>query len=322
MSTEYTYAVARIRAKELSLLTRQDLDVLLSAKDYDDCIRYLLDKGWGEEGKPTTASELLTSETEKLWSLMKELVGESDVFSVFTVQNDFHNLKASVKAVIRNTDPADMFINNGSETPERIYTAVKAKEYSALPEYLEGCAKTAMTALLQTGDGQLCDIIIDKACLETVYGIGRKSDNEIIRLYTELFVASADIKIAVRCSKIEKSLEFIKKCLADCESINTDLLSKAAVKSLDDIYSYLSFTDYSGAVDALKKSPAEFEKWCDNLLIEKMQTQKWEPFTVGPLAAYIIARENEIKAVRIILSAKLNDLDTEIVKERLRDMYV
>lgn len=58
------------------------------------------------------------------------------------------------------------------------------------------------------------------------------------------------------------------------------------------------------------------------MLTDKIKPQKWEPFSIGPLAAYIIARDNEIKAVRLILSAKLNALDSEAIKERLRDMYV
>jgi V/A-type H+/Na+-transporting ATPase subunit C len=35
-----------------------------------------------------------------------------------------------------------------------------------------------------------------------------------------------------------------------------------------------------------------------------------------------LARENEIKCVRIILSGKLNDLPEKSLKERLREMYV
>ena len=40
------------------------------------------------------------------------------------------------------------------------------------------------------------------------------------------------------------------------------------------------------------------------------------------LAAYILARENEEKTVRIILSGKKNHLDESAVAERVRDMYV
>ncbi len=322
MSKEYTYAVARIRAKELGLLTKQDLDTLIQTKDYDEAIRFLFDKGYGEDEKVKNAEEIIKKENEKTWELMSELVDDLNELDIFTIPNDFHNLKVSIKAVTRDITPVNMFVNNGNIEPQVIYEAVKSRNMSSLPNYLSECGKEALTALLQTSDGQLCDIIVDRASLEELSRLGLNADNDIIRLYTELSVASTNIKIAVRCNKTEKSLEFISKCLANCSTLNVDMLAKAASKSLEDIYNYLSYTSYSGAVEALKKSPTEFEKWCDNLLMEKMKTQKWEPFTIGPLVAYVIARDTEIKAVRIILSAKLNNLDTEIVKERLRDMYV
>lgn len=322
MPEEYTYAVARIRAKEMKLLTKSDLNALLSAKSYDECLRLLQDREWGEDGKTLSAPALLKAEREKTWALMRELVSDMSVFQVFLIPNDFHNLKVSIKAITRGMKPDGMFIENGTTGAQEIYDAVSKRDYSSLPAYLQEPAKEALSALLQTGDGQLCDIILDKASLQTVYHAGQEAQNEVIRLYAEITVASADVKIAVRCVKTGKSAEFIKRSLASCDTLNAGLLAKAAAKSLDDVYSCLQATDYAGAVDALKESPTAFEKWCDDLLIEKIKPQKWEPFSIGPLAAFIIARENEIKAVRLILSAKLNALDRDAVKERLRDMYV
>ena len=53
-----------------------------------------------------------------------------------------------------------------------------------------------------------------------------------------------------------------------------------------------------------------------------IKEQKSNPFTIGPLLAYIIARQNEINMVRIILSGKLNELPDSVVRERLRELYV
>ena len=47
---QYVYAVARIRSKELSLLSGAFLEQLTAAKDYDECIQLLMEKGWGEDG--------------------------------------------------------------------------------------------------------------------------------------------------------------------------------------------------------------------------------------------------------------------------------
>jgi len=35
-----------------------------------------------------------------------------------------------------------------------------------------------------------------------------------------------------------------------------------------------------------------------------------------------LAKEHEIKIIRIVMTGKLNDVPTEIINERLRDTYV
>ena len=152
--------------------------------------------------------------------------------------------------------------------------------------------------------------------------VPKKTKNEILELYGELTVASADIKTAIRANRTGKDLPFLKKALADCDTLDIDRLANAATDSLDAIYEYLERTDYADAIPEIKKSPSSFERWCDNRVIDAMRPQIHNPFTIGPLAAYILARENEIKTVRIILSGKLNDLPEEQIRERVREMYV
>jgi len=70
---QYVYAVARIRSKELSLLSGAFLEQLTAAKDYDECIQLLMEKGWGEDGM-TNAADILAIEKRKTWELINELV--------------------------------------------------------------------------------------------------------------------------------------------------------------------------------------------------------------------------------------------------------
>lgn len=323
MSADYTYANARIRAKESKLLSKHDLDRLLAAKDYEEVYRILLEKGWGEEdGKPLTPDELLKLEEEKTWSIINELAQDPNDFNVFRYQSDFHNLKVVIKSITRDSDPTDMMLNSGLVNGEKMYNLIKNREYKALPEYLSAVAEKAMSTILQTSDGQACDMIIDKACLESIAEIAKNSDEEILKLYAEEIVAVANIKTAVRCYKTGKSFDFIKRSLSECSTLNVSMLAKAAAKSIDDIISYLSSTEYKGAMQSLQTSMSAFEKWCDNRVMDQMKPQKWEPFSIGPLVAFIFARETELKSVRLIISCIQNNLDKEIIKERLRDTYV
>lgn len=322
MKRDFTYAVARVRAKELDLLSANDLDTLLACKNAEECLSFLSDKGWATD-QSNSFEELLESENEKTWQLMKELAGENcPELDIFFVPNDFHNLKASIKAVITNVKPQNIFYSVGKTDPNKIYESIKDKKYDLLPSYLQHCAKQAVTQLLQTGDGQLCDIIIDRYSLETLYSISQQANNETVRFYAEKTIAAANIKMAVRCAKTEKSLDFIKQCLAHCDSINKESLAVAATKGTDEIYNYLSFTEYSQGIKDLKHSLSSFERWCDNLLISSIKDQKWDPFSVSPLIGYALARKFEQNAVRLIITAKANNLADSIIRERLRDMYV
>ena len=318
---QYTYAVARIRSKELSLLGKSDFDQLMACKSEHDCLRYLRDKGWGKSGEENS-EQLLAIEREKTWELIRELVEDMSVFHTFLYDNDFHNLKAAIKQVYMNSEIPNIYISHGTIEPNFIYKAVKEHDFARLPEHMRDCAEEAYQVQLHTGDSQLCDIIIDKAALETTYQMGKSSGNDLLTLYVELKVASSNINIAIRSQKTGKDIVFLERALAECDSLDVKRLAAAAVDSEDAIFEYLLNTKYADAVEALKDSPSAFERWRDNLIINHIRPQKSNPFTLSPLAAYILARENEIKSVRILLSGKRNDIPEDSIRERLRDMYV
>lgn len=330
MSKDYTYAVARIRGREMALLNGAAMEQLVSAKTYDEALHFLADRGWGDPDRRLTAENLLEAETEKTWQLIGEMVDDMSAFDVFRIADDYHNLKAAIKLAYTGAGVEDerLFVTGGTIEPSRIKRAIREKDYSLLPESMAQTAAEAYDTLLHTGDGQLCDVILDRASLEATYQAGKEAGRNgdegsaVLCEYATLTVVAADIRIAVRCGQVGKSLDFIIRALAPCDELNVEALAHAALGGTESVAEYLSGTDYAPAAEALKSSPAAFERWCDNLIIEHMKPQKSNPFTIGPLAAYILARQNEIKCVRMVLSGKLNSLPDDIIRERLREMYV
>ena len=161
-----------------------------------------------------------------------------------------------------------------------------------------------------------------RAALDAIYKAGMEAKDKIIRDYAESAVAVADIKIAVRSQKTAKTIEFMKRAMAECKSISVDQLSRAALNGPEAIRDYLAGTEYAGGAEALAESPSAFERWCDNRIIQTISPQKYESFTIGPVVAYVLARQNEIKTVRIILSGKRSELPDDSIRERVREMYV
>ena len=96
---QYTYAVARIRTKELSIFSAATIEQLLARKTYENCLQFLQEKGWGDSDTPMDAEKILTREREKTWEDIRELVPDMSVFGILDYPNVFHNLKAAIKEV-------------------------------------------------------------------------------------------------------------------------------------------------------------------------------------------------------------------------------
>ena len=276
---EYTYAVARIRAQEGSLLTQSVIEQLMACQNETQCLQLLSEKGWGDPADAHDPVKMLQREEEKIWEVISDIAPDLSVFDVMSYTKVFHNVKAAIKVVCTGTEDRNVFYNDCSIPGAQMLEIVKNKEFGRLPE------------------------------------------DAIIREYAEATVAIADIKIAVRAQKTGKSQEFLKRALAPCDTVQVELLAKAAANGMDAIRDYLLTTAYAGGAEALAESPSAFERWCDNRMIETMRPQKYQAFSVGPLVAYIVARENEIKTVRIILTGKQNQFPEEAIRERIREMY-
>ena len=143
-------------------------------------------------------------------------------------------------------------------------------------------AKEAYETLLHGRDGQLCDVILDRAALGgAIAGAGEKSRVQIIKDYARSLIVVSDIRIAVRCCRTGKPLEFMKRAMAECEELKypeTDAGSFAGRRR----HPGLPDTERNGeAAEALAQSSLAFECWCDNQLMETIRPQKYNPFSVG-----------------------------------------
>ncbi|MFV0363403.1 MAG: V0D/AC39 family V-type ATPase subunit [Suipraeoptans sp.] len=322
MSEQYTYAVARVRAMEDSLFSDGVIEQLINCKDESQAITFLEEKGWGGNGVLSNAEKIFKREEEKTWETVGELKIDLSKFDVLSYPKLFHNLKAAIKAVGSEQMEWQYFYKDVDIERDEMMQIIQEKAFDHLPAFMQEAAEEATETFLRTKDGQLCDVIIDKAALDAMLKAGKESKERIIETYAETTVAVADIKIAVRSQMTNKALGFVKRSMAECDSLNIEQLSKATQINKEAIIEYLSTTIYKDGAEALKESPSAFERWCDNRMIQAISPEKTNPFTIGPIFAYVIARENEIKTVRIILSGIRNGLSEESIRERVRQMYV
>ncbi len=317
---EYATAVARIRVHETRLLGADKIEQLIAAESYRDALKRLGDLGYDVQSGD--ASVILKTEQQNAWQLLCEIAPDKSELEFLTVRNSFLNLKAALKCVVSGLEADAYFCAPANVPDETIVSAATTRDFSLLPEYMQDVAERAYTILTTTGDGQHADVIIDKKSLETYLDFAARLRDESLTKLAQFTVAAADMKIAYRCAKTANDAAFLDDALVACDEVDCGELKTAALAGEEEVIDCIARLGYSEAAELLRTSPAAFEKWCDDFVLSTVQGAKYEAFGFLPLAGYYIAKENEIKTLRIVLAAKENELPAEMIRERVRMLYV
>lgn len=320
--TEYTFAVARIRANETYLLDKSAMEQLLAAPDMRSALQLLADKGWDTGGALEDPNAMLRRQTEEMWGLLTQVAPEPRELSFLTAKNDFHNCKAALKSLVSNQSPESYWLIPNTVPVDMIWDAVSNQNFSRLPSEMQQAAQEAYRLLVRASDGQRADTLLDRAALEAVKGRADETGSDFAKRLAELMCATANLKIALRAAHTGRGDGFLQEALCECETLRKSALIAAAGRGVQELTQYLSETAYADCVQAFSKSFAAFEKWCDDLLMEQLDGARRVSFGLAPLVSYYVARDSEIKNIRILLSCKRLGLPAEQIRERMREAYV
>lgn len=314
------FAVASVRARENSLLTKSDLEQLINAESYGKAITLLSEKGY-DINEQSDYSAVLDKELNKVWEFLLDCAPEAEGLNALIVKNDFQNLKAVLKAEVMGYNAGEYLVNPCIVEHSKLIEAISSRNIKSLPDFLVAATEKAIDVLSKTESAQLCDAVTDTAALETIISFAKKSGDELLIQYANEYCLACDIKTAFRAIRTGKSSVFLNAAIADNALIDKKAFIDAALSGAEGFNEYLS-SDFSDYKVALEKSASSFEKYCDDKITQIIKKAKMTVFGISPLAAYYVAKETEIKCIRIILSAKQSHISSDIIRERMREMYV
>lgn len=317
------FAVARTKALEVSLLSNQDIADLVATKNYRAALAFILEKGWGDAESGNDPAKILKAETDKTWEEIRSMSMDMSIFAPLSYRHLYHNLGAAIKEMVTESGNAErIFFSDTEISGEEMLRIVNERDYYALPVHMRAVAQEAVEVMLHTKDGQLCDSIVDRGALEAMESAANATGNKFLIDYVKSVIAVTNIRIALRGAGSGRSKEFLERAVANVSFMNTTKLKTAASAGVEAVMEFLRTEGYADAAEAAGESNSVFERWCDNRVIETIKSQKYLADTPGPVIAYLLARENEIKTVRIILTCKQNKVPEDAIKERVREMYV
>lgn len=319
---DYAFAVARIRANERYMLTTSDIETIISSGSVRKAISFLASKKWFSCDETSGIKEITENVLNNTWNLLSESVPDKAELEIFTVQNDFFNLKTALKSSFAHIDAEKLYVYPTSLDITKLNNFYLNGHLDKIKyEYVSAFSEAA-DALNKTESGQLAEIILDKAALEYMLDKADKSSCSLVKDITNFFVAVCNIKIAVKCINAKKGSSFADKAIVSCNGLDRDKLVRLCDDDFESLIDYLSKTDYKAAAQLIKESPVLFEKWCDDAVVDMAKKSKYDFFGFSPICGYYYGKIAEIKTVKAILSGLDNDLPEDKIRERVRTLYV
>lgn len=324
---DYLHATALVRGMENHMVGRRDLQKMVEARNVDEAFKVVTDTGLGVGKNPGEYEEVLGESLAQTYKLAQDVCKDKGVVEIFRYKYDGHNLKTMIKAIRTGQDCAHILSDLGNVPVKALATELESDRYELLAPALAAAAGEAKELLAKVCDPQMVDVIVDKAVLEASC---RKAQDVGNRFLCELTQAQADIaniRSAVRVKRMGKDVFFLRRVLAGGGRIDCAKLLEAFPKGMEDILAVVLMSDYGKFLepgfDSLRTggSLTAFERLCDNVLLSLLFRARMVSFGMEPVIAYLLGKESEIKAIRIVMASKLAGVPAQQINERLRDAY-
>ncbi len=323
----YAYAGARISALEKSLFGR-DAVRRMAEGSLDDAMRVLLDAKYGNLADATgdDVETMIDNVRRDTARTVMELSPDPALTDLFLLQTDAQNLKVLVKSrLLAAADP--LWLEGGIYSRDQLTGMVSESKYDLLtPRMREALERLEAKMRIQI-EPQLVSVMIDYGYFAHCLEAAKDTKEPFVRQY---FEASSDFNNVItffRMRAMGAQKEDLKDVLLPSAGVKCETLIDAYELTAESLTRALSGSVAKGALqDGLSKmlvsgNIAMIEKARDDYLLSLVNAHRHERMTIFPVVGYLLARDREAKAVRLILTVKRNGLEDAVVAERLRELY-
>jgi len=322
----YLYISAMLRAREPKMLTRDKAEHMIDAGSFEEAAKTLTDCGY-EDMSQMTAREIenaLSVRRAEVFSEMARLAPDKAVVDVFRIKYDYHNAKSIIKAEAAGTSCESLLSDSGRMKGADMLSCYIEDRCKDMPGDMGRAVGEAKDTLARTANPQLADFILDRAYFAELEKLSDKLDSKFLKNYTEALIDSTNLRSAVRTIRMGKDADFMRDALIPGGRIARDrIIAAGSGEAVAALYA----TNRLASAAALGSAACEggtltaFELSCDNAVMACVSDAKLAAYGEEPVIAYMAAVENEITAIRMILTGKLAGIGAATLKERLRDMY-
>lgn len=319
----YMFQTAQVRTMETQMLTRTTLTDMANASDFASAAsslsgtEYTLPQGAGGLEVET----VLRQRRAAVRKLFDDLMLDERIVEVFRSRDDYANLRLVLRRVLTDKPIGTDYSPEGNVPPELLRQALEEQNYALLPEYAQTAIDRATLAYYQNKDIRQIDSAIDHAQAEYKLGVAEVADGG--EFLTNLFRIQVDMTNLRTMLRVKFLQADPREVFLEGGFIEMDRLRQGLDLPYETLGQLFFATPYHHILDAgagyvvTHGSFLKAEQQCDDYAVGYLRQTTQIGSGPQPVVAFLLAKEHEIRTVRLILTAKRNNLDTKLILDRL-----
>jgi V/A-type H+-transporting ATPase subunit C len=324
--TEYSFVVSRVRVLETKLLDRPHFDRMIAAPNLDEALRVLNDTIYGRwvSGMPNPYAfgDVLNAALADAYGELAASVPEPGLVAALLLRFDFNNLKVLMKEKLTGVAAPEGSLFAITAFPHDDLVRAMRGEADGLPSELVLAVKTGEETFSRTEDVQQVDFALDRALFAWEAELAKASENQAVRAFWRLTADLKNIISVLRVARLRRAISLDTFILPGGEISREELGTLAGDPGrLSEILKRHGLEGFSQAL-ADTSDLGELERKGEDYIGRFLKDARRNTFGPEPVLAYLWAREIEVKNIRVILTAKVNNLPDKLVDRRVREALV
>ncbi|MCL2843398.1 MAG: V-type ATPase subunit [Oscillospiraceae bacterium] len=320
---DFLFLSALVKGKENNLLTREQLERMISAPELREAARVLEDAGYGRvklDDPYQLDAAIIARQTE----IFHEITIRSpapEIVDVFHIPYDYHNAKVLVKAELADEDGEHLMSDNG-----RVHHSVFAEVFHdgplvSMPPVLAKATLEAKELLQTTGDAQAMDLLLDRAMYQEYLTLADSLGDTFFTSYVRLLIDTVNLRTIVRGRRMELGRERLSESFIAGGKRSLRRMKDAVAKDtrLDILYAAtpLEQAAIAGQAAMTGGSLMAFERMAAGAVSAYLEQSRHVAFGIAPIIAYMAAIEREGQAIRTIAAGRAAELNPTEIRERI-----
>lgn len=320
---DWGYVSGRISALEGRLLSRDFLASLLAQARTEDLMRQLQETPLGGELTPGAAwddvSAIIDAHYYGIMQSLREDAPDTTPFDIFLASGDFLNLKHAL-----THDETFPFLPGTLSTDA--LSNIAAGDWSSISQDLQQALAPIYSEEVPESDRQnLLDVVLDAAYLRHVLRLADAVQAPLITTYVETLVQSRAVMALWRAQRSGRSMRWFRAHFLPLDPF-TSVLVELIERGAPAFWSEILHGDMADALkEALELPPDEQAPRFDQRVAQHLnriaERGRYQAFGPERVFSFLAALTTEAYNMKLIVCGRLNRIDADLLRQRLRDAH-